>query len=449
MTERRQAPWRWIGAAIAVAWVLLHWTAPLVEDSLFWWIPKGIKAGEAGFPLSPSGSLPAAMDHLSALHLPQWAGGLPDYGHPPLWFWWIGLFTSTLGVSLGSIKAATLLPAAAAGAGFVALGQRLGSAAAGFAVFATPPFMAQLLRPELDLPLLACVPWALLALLDRAWMRFSALSVLAVWVKEPGVLLAVPAVLMAWTERRVRLAALAPLLALGTWAVVHGWMATPERLPTGFLGWVKDLGTVFFIAALAQGRWLLFAGVIQLRRHWQLAAFVLTWLGFFSVVGFFANRGTADLYTHVRYLTPGICVLVVVLARSLPPMAAFGLLWLHTASPFGPEASVFGIDQARAERNAAAWLEAQAASGERVWVGTHQAAALGQPWAGVVETPVRDLRIYSIETRPEAVQVGDIVIETAYGEPAGTLLAGRQKTQIQAWRVHDAWVAAWRMGPPQ
>jgi hypothetical protein len=445
MTERRQVPWVWIGAAVAVAWSLVHWQAPLVEDSLFWWVPKGIKAGEAGFPLSPAGELPAAMLSQSALALPQWTGGLPDYGHPPLWYWWIGLFTSLLGPSLSSIKVAMLLPAAAAGAGFVALGQRIGSAAAGFAVFATPPFMAQLLRPELDLPLIALIPWALLALLDRAWGRFAVLSFIAVWCKEPGVLLVVPAVLIAWSERRIRLTALTPLLALGVWAAVHGWMATPERLPDGISGWLKDLMTVVFIVFLAQGRWLLFIGLPRLRQHPHLAAFAIVWMVFFSVVGFFANRGTADLYTHVRYLIPGLCVAVVLMARALPAMAAFGLLWLHTASPFGPEASLFGLDQARAEREAAPWIAEQAAKGERIWVGTHQAAGLGQPWAGIVEAPVIGFDVYSISTPAEAVQAGDIVIETAYGEPAGTILTGRSKTQLQGWRVHDAWVGAWRI----
>ena len=296
MTERRQTP-GWICAALAVARVV-HWNAPLVEDSLFWWVPKALKAGEAGFPLLRV----ISRQRWSSSCLPSaGSGGLLDYGHPRRGSV-VGLFTSTLGPTLTSIKLAMLLPAAAAGAGFVALGQRIGSAAAGFAVFATPPFMAQLLRPELDLPLIAIVPWALIALLDRAWGRFAALSFLAVWCKEPGVLLVVPAVLVAFTERRVRLAALSPLLALGIWALVHGWMATPERLPDGPAGWIKDLMTVLFIVFLAQGRWLLFIGLPRLRRHPSLTAFALVWM-LFSIVGFFANRGTMDLYTHVRYLT--------------------------------------------------------------------------------------------------------------------------------------------------
>ena len=61
----------WIGGALALAWCLVHWQAPLVEDSLFWWVPKGIKAGEVGFPLSPAGDLPAAMVPQAAMVLPS------------------------------------------------------------------------------------------------------------------------------------------------------------------------------------------------------------------------------------------------------------------------------------------------------------------------------------------------------------------------------------------
>jgi hypothetical protein len=445
MTIGRQIWWVPLGALLAAAWVLVHLDTPLVEDSLFWWIPKGIKAGEAGFPLSPAGDLPAAMGAASA-RLPQWSGGLPDYGHPPLWYWWIGLWTQA-GATLTHIRLATLLPAMAAGAGFVALGQRLGSVAAGFAVFATPPFLAQLVRPELDLALLAIVPWALVALLNRAWWRFSVLSTLAVWCKEPGVLLVVPALVVAFEERRWRIGALSPLLALGLWAGVHGWMAVPERLPTDIFGLGRDMLTVLFIVFVAQGRFLLFAGIPGLRRERALISFVVVWLLFFSVVGFFANRGTADLYTHIRYLVPGMAVAVVLLARSTPMLAAAGLLWIHTASPFGPEASMFGTDQALAERQAAPWIADKISQGHTVWVGTHQAARLLTPFAGVVERPIPGIRIYSMSTDPSALNADDIVLETTYGEPAGRLLTGTPKTAMQGWRVHDASVTAWKVAP--
>ena len=432
-----------IGAIAAAAWILLNWDAPLLEDSLFWWVPKGIKAGETGFPLVPAGDLPAAMNPLS-FQLPQWAGGLPDYGHPPLWYWWLGMWTQ-LGVDLDAIRMATLLPAMAAGAGFAALGKRLGSAWAGLAVFGLPPFLAQLLRPELDLPLLAIIPWALIALMDRAWARFAALSALATLCKEPGVLLAAPAVVVALHERRWRWAALTPLVALFGWGLLHGWMAKPERLPDGLIGWLTDLGSVAFIAFIAQGRFVLLTGILRFRNAPALAAFVGTWLVFFSFVGFFANRGTADAYTHVRYLLPGIAVAAVVLAQRRPWLAALGLWWLNSASPYGPEASMFGIHQARAERRAVDWVDQQLRDGRVVWVGTHQAAGLLEPWAGIADKAVTGFRIYDVNTTASEVLPGHIVMDVAYGEPSGAVLTGRAKDALEEWRVHDGRVTAWRL----
>jgi hypothetical protein len=446
MTERRHTIWVLLGAAIAALWVVIHVDTPFVEDSLFWWVPKGIKAGESGFPMSPAGDLPMAMtiNGIEATLLPQWSGGLPDYAHPPLWYWWMGLWT-LISPSFLTIKLATLIPAMAAGAGFVALGRRIGSTTAGFAVFALPPFMAQLLRPELDLPLLAFTPWILIALLNRSWGRFAVLSALAVGCKEPAVLFTVPAMIVAFEERRWRVAALTPLIVLLLWGWIHGWMAKPERLPDGFWGWIQDITSVLVIVFIIQGRFLLLIGWNQFRRHQALAGFVAIWLLFFSVVGFFVNRGTADLYTHVRYLLPGMAVAVVVMASRLPILASIGLFWLHVASPYGPEASVFGLDQARAEKKAADGIEALITKGEIVWIGTHQAAGLYQPFAGVVDQPLSGFRTYGMETPSHAVKNGHIVVETTYGEPAGALLTGRQKTLLKQWTVHDASVTAWRI----
>ena len=167
---------------------------------------------------------------------------------------------------------------------------------------------------------------------------------------------------------------------------------------------------------------------------------------FFATIGFFANRGTIDLYTHIRYLLPGMAVAVVLLAGTRPYLAVGGLFFVHVASPYGPEASLFGIDQARSEQQAAPWIADELAKGERLWVGTHQAAGLGQPWAGIVDEPVVGFEIYSFETQAGDIQPNDIVLETAYGEPSGAILDGRSKTEIGQWVVHDAWVKAWRIG---
>jgi hypothetical protein len=381
---------------------------------------------------------------LESTAIPQWSGGLPDYGHPPLWYWWIGLWTMG-GATLPTIRLATLLPAMAAGAGFVALGRRLGNGVAGFAIFAVPPFLAQLLRPELDLGLIAVVPWALLALLDRAWLRFAFLSALAVGIKEPGVLLVVPAILTAHQERRFRIAALTPLLVLAGWAWLHGGLAQPERLPDGLVGWATDILTVLFILFIAQARFLLLIGITRFTRERVLTSFVLIWVLFFATVGFFANRGTSDMFTHVRYLLPGLLVAVVILAQKRPWLASFGLIFLHSGSAFGPEASMYGIDQARAEKQAAEWIENQIEAGETLWVGTHQAAGLSQPWAGVVDEPIEKVHVYGMSTQSSEVKAGDIVLETAYGEPSGALLTGREKTKLEDWNTHDGRVVAWRI----
>ena len=58
-------------------------------------------------------------------------------------------------------------------------------------------------------------------------------------------------------------------------------------------------------------------------------------------------------------------------------------------------------------------------------------------------------QVYSIDTPADAIATGDVVLETAYGEPSGTLLTGRNKTQLKRWQIHDGWVVAWRIEAPQ
>jgi len=436
-----------IGAALAAAWVLFHLGVPLVEDSLFWWVPKGLLVAERGLTLQLDGALPAAMNPggLAAPIVPQWSGGLPDYAHPPLWYWWLGLFLH-FSTSVQAVHLACLVPAMLAGAGFAALGCRLGKPLSGLVVFALPPFLAQLLRPELDLPLLAILPWALMALLDRKWSQYAFLAALATLFKEPGVLLMAPGAWVALKERKLRWQVLAPIAALVLWGLIHGWLAKPERLPDGPIGWLMDLLTVLRIFFFEQGRWLLLAGLPLLWRERALGVLVATWVVFFATVGFFANRGTLDSFTHVRYLLPGMAVAVVVLAGRWPFLALAGLLWLRSASPFGPEASLHGTDVARSSKDAAPWIEEQIASGSTVWVGTHLAAGLTQPWAGMVDAPLDGFSVYSIQTQPSQVQSGSIVLEASYGEPTGAILAGRQSTVLERWVNGDGTIQALLVG---
>ena len=91
---------------VALGVVLWGLDLPLVEDGLFWWVPQGLLAAETG-PQWVLDRLPQAARPEAALP-PQWADGLPDYGHPPLWFWWMGLFLRAFGPNHFAVHLAAL-----------------------------------------------------------------------------------------------------------------------------------------------------------------------------------------------------------------------------------------------------------------------------------------------------------------------------------------------------
>ena len=453
----------WLGALLPALWVLSQLDAPIVEDSLFWWIPKALMAAEQGPRLVYANALPTEILHgLDPRTTPnQWDGGLPDYGHPPLWYWFLGLFLR-VSPSVEAIHIACLLPAVMIGTGFAALGAAIGSRWSGLSVLCLPPVLAQLLRPELDLPLLAVVPWALLALIRGQWMRFAVLGILASWIKEPGVLLCVPAIFKAWQERRLRLAATAPLLGLMLWAVSYGRLASPEHTPSEIMNWLHDLWSCTKITALIQGRFLILFGLFLAWNHCRskprdlCLSFVLFWILFFSFIGFLGGRGPAETLTPVRYLLPGMAVLVTIGAARWPVLALVGLFWLPLRSPFGPEASIFGVDMGRAEARAASWLEAQGQNGAQIWVGSYTAAGLTQPWSGITDVPLREFHIYDSETRASDIPNGAIFVEASYGEPVAAIKNELQVEEIERWEVGEAFLVAWRVqahgnygfGPP-
>ncbi len=440
-----------VAGLLAALWVLGNLDAPLVEDGLFWWVPKALLAVEQGPRTVLAHTLPGVMESGLAITgtPPQWSGGLPDYAHPPLWYWWLSLFLA-LSPTVAAVHLACLIPAVLAASGFAALGARVGHRWSGLGVLCLPPVLAQMLRPDLDLPLLAVFPWALLALLDRRWRHFAVLGFLAPWCKEPGVILAAPAVLAALSDRTVRIEALAPLLGLGTWALVHGGLASPESMPNGLDGYWTDLGLSARILFFEQGRWLLLLGLWGLwkrgalrDRSIVLGGLVLTWWLFFAAVGFFAGRGTLDTLTHVRYFLPGMAVATVLLGRRWPFLPLLGLVWLRARSPFGPEASLYGVDAARAEQAAATDVAGAIAEGHRVWVGSYQAAGLSQPWAGVVDEAVGPVQIYALGTDPRQLEGGDVLFVAAYGEPAGSLLKAVKLEERGRWVRGEAVVRAY------
>ena len=440
--------------ASAVVWGWLD--APLVEDSLFWWVPKGILAAQQGPDLVLAHVLPTAVAAplTPATTPPQWAGGLPDYAHPPLWYWWLGAWIRGFGLSITVIHLACLPVAAAAAAAWVRLGRCLGAPLAGLAPLALPPVLAQLVRPELDLPLLAAVSWAVVALVQGHWRWFSALAFVAVWSKEPGVLLVVPAGLRVLKNREWRALghASTPLVALGMWALMHGGLASAERLPDSLLAWCTvDLPVALRLVFWEQGRFVVFLGAAgsawalrhRFRSPWiWVLGLVLTWVLFFSVVGFRLQPHNPAPLTHVRYFVPGLALLAILGSVRWAWVCLPGLFFLHTSSPYGPESNFYGVDAGRAEAASAGWIRDRVREGRTVWVGSYQMAALTQSWAGHGTEGAEGTRVYSAQTDVMEISQGDIVVFAAYGEPAGRLVHTWTFEGLQEWSAGDATVVA-------
>lgn len=482
--------------ALPAAFLLANLAVPLVEDSLFWWVPRALSIAEGGPTWVAAGDLPRACLTGEILP-PQWAGGLPDYGHPPLWFHYLAGWIALLGPRVWAVRLACLPFAGMLGWACVALARRnAGPAAAplALAVVAAPPMLAQVLRPDTDLPLTALSLAALVALVDARPWRFAAIAATAAWIKEPAVLLAVPAVALGLRDRRMLVAAAAGPAALAAWAILHrvtaGWaLAGPERLPPSVTAWLADLGAVLQLTLMATGRWgvvlLLLAGLAaRLARparaagppagNAQRTALVLVVFGvsqvaFFSVLNFLGGRDVAQGYTHVRYLLPGMAAALLLLGglggrwlvRALPWLSAhprrahafLGLLLAtatlpgaHRLHPQGPEATLFGLDQARA------WIQYATANlhvgshPKAIWVESHLYTALTQPWAGLVTVPQRFLRPTGPDLVPDDLHPGDLLVYCSYGEPLGRL-GELRLSPVARYEVHEAWVRIERVEP--
>ncbi len=421
-----------------MAWLVAHWDAPLVEDALFWFVPEAIGQAERGLHLAVSGALPDVVIGHGAPMPPQWLDGLQDTWHPPLWYWWLAGFLRW-GASLHAVRAACVVPAALAGLGFVALGEAQGRPWAGLAPWAVPGVLAQLLRPELDLPLLACVPWALVALRRGEWGAFAGIGLMASWVKEPGVLLVVPALVRCARTRSLRPEAFAPLAGVLTWAAIHG-LAPTMGTPSGVGQVLQNVGVVLRYVAFDQGRVLLVLGAAGLVAAPVEASFVASFVLFFSYVRFDATAGTLDAFTHLRYLLPAVSVYVVTASSRIEvPVALAQLYWLHAVHVNGPEGSMAGVDSAYADRAALQSVP----PGQVNWVGSYVAAGIGRPWTGFPASP--SSRVYAFATDPRDLAVGDLLLASTYGEPSTRLQRALELEPVSSWRVGDVRTDVWRV----
>lgn len=456
-----------LAASIPATFLLAHLHLPLMEDALFWWVPRALKFAEQGLGWVAAGDLPAACQPDLPLP-PQWAAGIPDYGHPPTWFWYLSAWIRLPLRPVTAVHLACVPWALGAGFGILALSNRLCPAhpvLTALPALLAPPLLAQVLRPDTDLPLLCCFLWALVALWDRRPLRFALWATLATTFKEPGVLLALPGLTLALRHRRFVAASIAPVAALGGWALLHhavaGWgLAGAERLPESAGEWLRDAGRVLQLVAWEQGRgalllaWLAAAVATRSDRlpanpppspdgaRMRLLLLLAAWTGAFSGVNFLGGRNVEQGYTHVRYLLPAITLFallatsaVLVLARGLARRSPFRLFYLVPAvtlaiaaagsrapHPRGPEANLFQRDLALAWQRAVPEVQ-QALRRDvgRVWVGSYLYTALTRPYAGLVQAPLSGLQVYGYGTDPEALRQGDRVVQAAYGEPLGRL----------------------------
>ena len=438
----------------AMAVVLLNLDAPLVEDGLFWWVPKALWVSENGFAVVLD-QLPQAARPDAELP-PQWQGGLPDYAHPPLWYWTLALFLKLPLAPHHAVHVAALPFAALFGAGCASLLRRAGGERAAWAAMVlplVPPVAAQLLRADTDLPLLAATPWALVFILDRRDGPFAVVAALATWCKEPGILLAAPALVACLADRRWGWGWLAPPLALAAWAGLHfavaGWgLAGTERLPETLGQWLQDLGTVLWIVVGEQWRWLLLPAAALGLWRWTprrrvlaiVAVHTAVQLVFFGTLNFLGGIDRIDAYTHVRYLLPGLLGWLVMVLASSPPaavvLAVVSAIFLHRPSPYGPESSIYGLDVGRAVRAAELPDEGP------VWVGSYAWTQLTRPYAGVVSSPRDGLHVSGHDTDPALVR--GTVVEASDGEPLGRLQE-LNLVPTERFEVRHAWVQLYRV----
>ncbi len=359
-----------------------------------------------------------------------------------------------------------MLPLALAiGAGLAALLHHLGGRKAAWtapAILLLPPVSAELLRADTDLPLLVFSTWALVALLERRELRFALLASLATLSKEPGVLLAVPALAACVLDRRLRWGWLAPPVALLTWGAIHwavtggalgGWaFSGAEHLPGSLGDWASDIWSVARISLFAQGRWVLWLlaawalfkrPVLERRAALLVGVHTLAQLGFFSTLNFLGGIDRVDRYTHVRYLLPGMTSATALGLGAFPlaavPLTAASLWKRHDASPDGPEASLWGTDTGLALQKALPTIDSLEGP---VWVGSYSWTQLTRTWAGVVDEARSGLHCFGILTRPD--EVSGHLLHASVGEPLGRLQE-LDLELVEEFRHHEAWVRLYRI----
>ena len=452
-----------VAAVVAMGVVLYGLQVPLGDDDLFWWVPKSIWFSEHGWSFVASLPEAALMSSVDGVGLPaQWADGLPDYGHPPLWFWWVSIFISIFGQTSFAAHLAVLPLAALLGWGVARLLHRTGGSMASWlapAVILLPSIQAQLVAVDTDIPLLALSVWSLVAIIDRNTGLFVITSGLAVWCKEPGVLLFAPALIVAIYDRRWSWSWAAPIVMFAAWGVVHwsvaGWaFAGSERLPSSFSGWVSDLLSVGWFLAVAQGRWVIcIIALYLLLKRWPslnrsavvVFGYLVSQVLFYSTFNYLGGVERESKETHLRYLNGALLATEVSLLAVSPivvgvPMLVTSLWGSKRAVSLGPEGSMCGAETETSMVAASDFI--RSAPGP-IWVGSYAYAQLTRPFAGVVDAPVLGLNVYGPDTDPS--ELSGLVVQRAHGEPLGRLQE-LDLTETERFGGDCGWVSVMEVG---
>ena len=247
-----------------------------------------------------------------------------------------------------------------------------------------------------------------------------------------------------------------PLAALLAWGLLHwcltGWVfAGAERTPDGVFDWLSDLFSVAWLVLGDQGRiliwpfvvWALWRGVAQRRGIWVVGSFTVVQIGFFGSLNFLGGIDREDTHTHVRYLGPGIVSGGAVGIATNPwaaiPVGLSSLWYLKKSHPRGPEASLCGAETALALQS---FHRADLSLDAPLWVGSYAFTQLTRPYAGVVDEPHQNLRVFGPETDP--AEVKGYVLHGTFGEPLGRLQE-LSFERVGDWKGECGWVALERV----
>ncbi len=335
--------------------------------------------------------------------------------HPPAVMAYLALVWKIFGYSIPATRLAMLVVGSAGVLFSFLLAIRLSRKTSGAPAFAAaiflmaaPMFYTQSMMAQLDMPAMTLTALALLLFLKDRIVWCAAVCTLLVLVKETGI--STPFVLAAWLwiidkRRRESLYFIAPAIALAVWLVAlhHAtghWLGNSEFAKYNVADSLQPAHVLMTIERriyflfISDGLWigaiLLFIGSRLLTgREWNIAFLVAgAQLLLVSIFG----GASLDRYSMPAFpiLFAAIAAAATALPRSWRWMSQFALtaallsgLFFNPPYPFSFENNLAMVDFVELQRDAAAYLEAQA-PGKRIASAWPFVDAIARPEFGYV-----------------------------------------------------------------